>query len=92
MLRNHTMKRPGELDDTDYRAWRSYADWLEATKKALVNAGLNKLERIKQQSKQIAELKDDRKKDCCAFFRWWWNEKGNNTEQGYDKWEKLNKH
>ena len=23
---------------------------------------------------------------ATKFFYWWWNQKGNNTEEGFDKW------
>jgi hypothetical protein len=26
---------------------------------------------------------------CVKFFYWWYNEKGNNTEQGFNKWAKT---
>lgn len=37
----------------------------------------------------VHELTENEKERACAFFRWWWNQGGNNTEQGFDEWLKL---
>lgn len=39
----------------------------------------------------IARDKAEIKEMCCKFFYWWYNQRGNNTEQGFDEWFKLHK-
>lgn len=58
---------------------------------------IDALREVRQKDKFIETLKqcnDDLfagyKKHAIAFFQWWWNQPGDNTEQGYDGWVKLN--
>lgn len=51
------------------------------------------LERVKKALKgdDSPVIETYTKEECLRFFYWWWNQKGNNTEEGFEQWLKAGK-
>lgn len=74
------MERPNRLND---KYWNG-----EVFKSAIyiidIHEYVNYIE--EQLEKERKPNKGDIKHYCTKFFYWWFNNKGTNTEQGFDKW------